>query len=167
MAARKCQVCGKEYYSNNRYCSRECFLRALKRDGECSGLRECAICGTLIDTSDAGNRKYCSSECAKIGQEEYFNRRRQRGRWVIFNRDNFTCFYCGKKSYEDDTELHADHVVPRALGGSDMASNLVTSCSRCNTEKSATPILDESTILEEVARRNEYAGIDGATTIKL
>ncbi len=48
----------------------------------------------------------------------------------IFKRDNFECQYCGTKR-----ELTIDHVVPRAKGGADTWTNLVTACKKCNAKK--------------------------------
>src|SRR5688572_7782599 len=54
-------------------------------------------------------------------------------RFQILERDSFTCRFCGKRAPE--TELEVDHVVPRAKGGSDDVSNLVTACRDCNRGK--------------------------------
>jgi hypothetical protein len=59
----------------------------------------------------------------------------KRMRFEIFNRDNFTCRYCGLKAGE--TELTVDHVVPQALGGDSGPANLVTACKDCNAGKSS------------------------------
>lgn len=40
------------------------------------------------------------------------------------------CAYCGKTG-----ELHRDHVVPRARGGPDEATNIVMACQPCNSAK--------------------------------
>jgi hypothetical protein len=52
-------------------------------------------------------------------------------RWRIWERDNFTCHYCGSRR-----KLAVDHVVPESRGGELVVSNLVTSCRRCNSVKS-------------------------------
>ena len=49
----------------------------------------------------------------------------------IYNRDNYTCQYCGTKN----NELTLDHVHPRYLGGTHTWDNLVTCCRRCNGRK--------------------------------
>lgn len=43
------------------------------------------------------------------------------------------CVYCGE-TYELH-ELTLDHVHPRCYGGRDIASNLVSSCVKCNQAK--------------------------------
>ncbi len=41
------------------------------------------------------------------------------------------CVYCGAK----DVPLQVEHIIPRARGGSNRASNLTLSCERCNIAK--------------------------------
>ena len=62
-------------------------------------------------------------------------RRKRRKAWLIFQRDDFRCVYCGKSSVEDKVKLEAEHVVPRSMGGEDTAGNLVTACRECNRSK--------------------------------
>ena len=52
-------------------------------------------------------------------------------RLYIFQRDNFTCRYCGASG----VALECDHVIPVSKGGSNEKSNLVTSCRTCNRTK--------------------------------
>jgi hypothetical protein len=59
----------------------------------------------------------------------------KRVRFSIFQRDDFTCQYCGQRS--PDVVLEVDHRHPRASGGTDDPSNLVTACCDCNRGKSA------------------------------
>lgn len=56
--------------------------------------------------------------------------------FLIYERDNFQCVYCGKSSIEDGVKLHVDHVYPRSKDGGDDKYNLVTSCQSCNNQKS-------------------------------
>jgi len=51
----------------------------------------------------------------------------------IFNRDQFTCQYCGERPGR--TQLNLDHVIPRALGGRTSWENVVCSCVDCNRRK--------------------------------
>ncbi|MEK9767324.1 MAG: HNH endonuclease [Betaproteobacteria bacterium] len=51
-------------------------------------------------------------------------------------RDDYTCQYCG--STREDLKgqvLTKDHVIPKAKGGKDTWSNLVTACHSCNNKK--------------------------------
>lgn len=50
----------------------------------------------------------------------------------VFDRDNYTCRYCGDKQ----GPFQADHVYPVSKGGETTISNLVTSCGPCNIKKS-------------------------------
>ncbi|MEM9399071.1 MAG: HNH endonuclease [Verrucomicrobiota bacterium] len=51
----------------------------------------------------------------------------------VFERDNYTCQYCGKKM--DKKHLNIDHVIPRDKNGKTTWENVVTSCIPCNTRK--------------------------------
>jgi 5-methylcytosine-specific restriction endonuclease McrA len=58
----------------------------------------------------------------------------QKKRLAIYLRDGLSCCYCGE-SVEDGASLTLDHVLPVIKGGTNDASNLVTSCFRCNLHK--------------------------------
>ncbi|WP_331743213.1 HNH endonuclease (plasmid) [Streptomyces sp. NBC_00868] len=62
----------------------------------------------------------------------------KRLRYEILRRDNHTCRYCGAAA--PAVPLRTDHVVPVALGGTDTADNLVTSCEPCNSGKSSSTV---------------------------
>lgn len=51
----------------------------------------------------------------------------------IYQRDNYTCQYCGKKCRPED--LNIDHVIPLSRGGKNTWTNVVCSCSVCNHRK--------------------------------
>ncbi|WP_019507218.1 HNH endonuclease [Pleurocapsa sp. PCC 7319] len=51
----------------------------------------------------------------------------------VLQRDNYQCQSCGKKNAE--TQLHIDHIISLANGGSNDISNLQVLCSRCNQKK--------------------------------
>lgn len=55
-------------------------------------------------------------------------------RQAVFLRDLHYCRYCGADLIDDD--YHIDHVYPRSRGGVSHMDNLVTSCKRCNRDKS-------------------------------
>lgn len=59
----------------------------------------------------------------------------KRLRYEILSRDEFACRYCGAKA--PDATLVVDHVTPKALGGVDEPTNLVTACRDCNSGKSS------------------------------
>jgi len=52
----------------------------------------------------------------------------------IFARDDHTCQYCGEKF--DAKNLTCDHIIPKSRGGITEWTNIVTSCIRCNLQKS-------------------------------
>ncbi len=54
-------------------------------------------------------------------------------RFKVFQRDNFTCQYCGRKTPEVILEI--EHVIPISKGGTDEEDNLTTSCFECNRGK--------------------------------
>jgi hypothetical protein len=59
----------------------------------------------------------------------------KRLRYEILRRDNHACRYCGAAA--PGVKLHVDHVIPQALGGSDVPTNLVTACAECNAGKTS------------------------------
>lgn len=61
-----------------------------------------------------------------------------KARFEVFERDEFTCQYCG--SHPPQAILHVDHIVPVAGGGCNSEDNLITACSRCNGGKGARPL---------------------------
>ncbi len=52
-------------------------------------------------------------------------------RHEVFQRDKYTCQYCGRKT----RELSLDHVIPRHRGGRHIWENVVSACLRCNNHK--------------------------------
>lgn len=58
----------------------------------------------------------------------------QKTRFNVFDRDSFTCQYCGAKA--PDVELELDHIHPVSRGGENNVKNLITSCLDCNRGKS-------------------------------
>lgn len=49
----------------------------------------------------------------------------------VFERDEFTCQYCGKVG----GKLEVDHKIPISRGGTNDFENLTTSCRKCNRQK--------------------------------
>ena len=64
---------------------------------------------------------------------------RQEKRLAIYIRDNFICMHCGMDLRTiqpgDGIRIELDHVIPASKGGSNMANNLITSCSACNAQR--------------------------------
>ncbi len=58
-------------------------------------------------------------------------RKRRMSRYEIFNRDRYTCQYCGQVT----RQLTLDHVIPRFRGGQHTWENVVSACVPCNRRK--------------------------------
>ena len=58
-------------------------------------------------------------------------RLRKLTRFEIFNRDRYTCQYCGKET----RQLTLDHIIPRYRGGQHTWENVVSACVPCNRRK--------------------------------
>lgn len=63
----------------------------------------------------------------RFSKEVRFSRRN------IFDRDENTCQYCGKRCERSDLTL--DHVTPRSRGGTSTWNNIVLACIKCNMRK--------------------------------
>ena len=82
-------------------------------------------------------------------------------RFRIFERDNFTCVYCGCRANTEN--LHVDHIEPYSKGGKTTLDNLVTSCSTCNIGKgafSSTIIRSVSNLVKERNKSRGYSSLD-------
>ena len=76
----------------------------------------------------------------------------------VFNRDQYTCQYCGKET----RQLTLDHVVPRYLGGEHTWGNVVSACVSCNRRKAGrTPVQARMRLLRSPSppRRNVFVSI--------
>ena len=58
-------------------------------------------------------------------------RERKLTRFEIFNRDRYTCQYCGQQT----RQLTLDHIIPRYRGGQHTWENVVSACASCNRHK--------------------------------
>lgn len=80
-------------------------------------------------------------------------------RFLILQRDRFTCRYCGRKAPE--VVLEVDHIKPQSKGGEDIATNLITACQQCNNGKSAFEIegLEPPEFIElpDIIEQNKYS----------
>ena len=56
-------------------------------------------------------------------------------RFKVFERDGYTCRYCGSRPPE--VVLEVDHFIPVKEGGDNEMTNLLTSCKQCNQGKKA------------------------------
>jgi len=65
-------------------------------------------------------------------EEDHFSDPEKRK--IIFERDQWTCQYCGEKVNADNVTL--DHYIPQSKDGKNTADNLRTCCLMCNSLKS-------------------------------
>ena len=93
-----------------------------------------------IDKIPAGERVTLSIEqlIATGKLSEHWQGRPSASTWValrkfVFDRDDYTCLYCGKPN----SKLHCDHIIPICKGGTNHPDNLVTACGTCNLVKHA------------------------------
>lgn len=68
--------------------------------------------------------------------------KRKPGKWIwpatrkaIYIRDDYTCYWCGKKHEVGSRQLSLDHLIPWVYFGPDAPHNLVTCCRVCNSKR--------------------------------
>ena len=111
---------------------------------------KCAKCGSDFVAKSA-KHKYCSSFCRNeivLEKKEEL----ERAQYLIFERDEFKCCYCGSSPIEDNVRLIVEHVIPRCIGGTNGLYNVVTACSECNEKKLASRLSPD--IIRRILRRN-------------
>jgi len=118
------------------------ILNLLEKYEPQAGEKTCLICKNLFTTTKK-NQKYCSSKCADEAIKlRYF--KNGYSRFMIFLRDGFRCHYCGDSPHKSpDIKLRVDHILPKNAGGLNIPENLITSCERCNLEKSGKILPDK------------------------
>jgi len=82
------------------------------------------------------NAVSCSLPIPSVVRLAYLVKRprfaRRLTRFEVFNRDKYTCQYCGRDVVKD---LTLDHVIPRYRGGEHNWENVVSCCFSCNRHK--------------------------------
>lgn len=88
-------------------------------------------------------------------------------RFLVFLRDQFSCFYCGRNSLEDGAKLNADHLIPQSKAGEFSFYNLVTACEECNAGKDALvlpgSLLDK--FREKIKRHSDHFQVETGVSI--
>jgi 5-methylcytosine-specific restriction endonuclease McrA len=105
-----------------------------RRDYTKSGRRRSAA-EARRERSESSRTSLPVAQDAPVKDYTRRGKRKRRRAFLIFSRDDFRCFYCGKSSIEDGVKLEADHIIPRSKGGEDTAGNFLTSCRECNRSK--------------------------------
>lgn len=86
----------------------------------------------------------------------------KRLRFEIFDRDSFTCQYCGK--CPPDVQLEIDHIIAVSTGGTNDPENLRTSCVACNLGKTNKPL--GKTANDQDSRRRAQEALEAVSTAK-
>jgi 5-methylcytosine-specific restriction endonuclease McrA len=60
----------------------------------------------------------------------------------IYARDGFRCLWCGRHASTRGVKLSLDHFLPRVRKGCNSTHNLLTSCTRCNSQRQDRPALE-------------------------
>ena len=137
---RVCLRCGNKFNPTSRgqkYCGRQ------KVKGTCSYLRNMELMTIWRRNPDKveKHKQYMRERWKEFrktdGYKEYLEQRKAeycKLRFLVFQRDSFTCQYCGRKA--PDVVLQVDHKYPKKKGGKRTLENLITACRHCNIGKS-------------------------------
>ncbi len=118
-----CLYCHKDFFvipslKKSKYCSFNCK----KISATLVFSFRCLTCGIVFITHSARKRKFCSRKCYSVqkdknpnwrgGSTKLIDRIRNSERYVawrkeIFERDKYTCVWCGK-----NRDINADHIFP-------------------------------------------------------
>lgn len=104
---------------------------SLERMFEMPGWRHPYLDSLRVRSNQAYDRRVAyqkANDARRLPPHEWTLVRRR-----IFERDNYTCAYCGERG----GNLQCDHIVPVTRGGSNEDENLTTSCAQCNMSKGA------------------------------
>jgi hypothetical protein len=110
-------------------------LKSLEEKG-CIRIGDAARDGTLYTIVVPKNiplvMEKLSATAPTEPDDDYFTSPEKRK--IIFERDKFTCQYCGEKVTDMNATL--DHYIPQSKGGGHHKENLRTACLACNSIKS-------------------------------
>lgn len=78
----------------------------------------------------------------------------------VFQRDFFTCVYCGfdGRLFDSWMQLSVDHIRPQQAGGDNSLENLATACKACNSITSRMKFAPESNLKQIVKDKRERVG---------
>ena len=122
---------------------------------------KCDYCGEYF-TPKSINNKFCGKDCLSEHHKDENNRKKKLTDYIIFERDNFKCVYCGKSSIEDGVKLIMEHIYPIKRGGEADMFNIVTACTSCNASKFDRMMSDDNILRlwNEIESRNEASGYE-------
>jgi len=106
------------YLSHNLRTTKKCFISWATN-------QYIGLLPHLIDVINDFNATVLSQDLRLMGKDL------QELRLQIFQRDHFTCAYCGQVG----GILEIDHIIPISRGGFNQAANLTTACVKCNRQK--------------------------------
>jgi 5-methylcytosine-specific restriction endonuclease McrA len=96
--------------------------------------RRCLDCGVLVKRSprcESCTRRRAGNRNRGTTTERGYGAAWAALSWAVRERDGHVCHYCGGPA------TVTDHVIPKALGGTDHPTNLVAACGPCNSRKGA------------------------------
>lgn len=74
-------------------------------------------------------------------------------RYLVFERDNYTCQACGRTPAQDGVKLSPDHIVPVDWGGATVLENLQALCRECNEGKQAWVSGEDAAVMKNVSKQ--------------
>ena len=74
-------------------------------------------------------------------------------RYLVFERDNYTCRACGRTPAADGVTLSPDHIVPVDWGGETTLENLQALCRECNEGKKAWVTGEDAAVMKVVCEQ--------------
>lgn len=74
-------------------------------------------------------------------------------RFLVFERDNYTCQACGRTPKDDGVKLSPDHIIPVDWGGDTTLDNLQALCRECNEGKQAWINGEDNEVMKMVSQQ--------------
>jgi 5-methylcytosine-specific restriction endonuclease McrA len=77
--------------------------------------------------------------------------------WEIYERDHYTCIYCGfdGRDFDSYMQLSIDHIRPRSSGGDHSPENLAAACRECNSLTSRMKFIKNTSREEIIFKKRE------------
>lgn len=136
-----CIVCGEPSGVERRFCTAACRALWTSHGGQVPTSVPCAVCGHDIDLtvkSKRGYRKHANTRVCRRCRLDV--RKHGMSAAQLADRDGTACGICGlvvdmTLRAPDPRRASVDHILPRALGGSNDPENLQLAHLRCNSGK--------------------------------